>query len=286
MFKPRQSEFDSRNDRLLLRHVYFKSDESSEFNNFDRSESFVDNSLIFDEIGQRAIILQSKSANNRVQQFKQPPLFDELSQRASILQTRNVHNSDQFKQLSKTFSDTESTDSELVDIIVEQPHPVKHHAVVDGETSEFGSNDYELSSPSLFESLNTFSKESRSPADPCSDQKDSSISKSLSCQLSTTIWQDKVVLANHSSQAKEVSINDRLPDSSFVEQLSRRALSRINPMFSDNNPERDKYHLNLLQLSLHVIHQLHKFSHSVIISSSESPFDWIGPYRKVMSCTV
>jgi hypothetical protein len=101
---------------------------------------------------------------------------------------------------------------------------VQHHDVVDGETSEFGSNDYELWSPSLFESSNTFSKESRSPADPCSDQSDSSISKSLSCQPSTTTWQDKLVLANHSRQAKEVSIKDRPPDLSFVEQLSRRGL--------------------------------------------------------------
>jgi hypothetical protein len=241
----------------------------------------VDNSLLFDEIGQRAIILQAKFANNRVQQFKQPPLFDELSQRASILQTRYVHYSDQFKQLSKTFSDTESTDSELVDIIVEQPHPMQHHDVVDEQISEFESNGYELWSSSLFESSNTLSKESRSPPDPCSDKKGSSISKSLSCQPSTTTWQDKLVLANHSSQAKEVSIKDRPPDLCFVEQLSRRAFSRINPMFSDNNPERDKYLLNLLQLSLQVIHQL-----QIIISLSEGPFDWIGPYRKVESCTV
>jgi hypothetical protein len=85
MFKCKQSEFESRADRLLLRHVYFKSNESSEFDNFDGIEVFVDNSLLFDELGQRAVILQSKFVSIRVQQFKQPPLFDELSQRASIL---------------------------------------------------------------------------------------------------------------------------------------------------------------------------------------------------------
>jgi hypothetical protein len=213
--------------------LYFKSDESSEFDTFDGAEVFVDNSLLFDEIGQRAIILQSKFADSRVQQFKQPPFLDELSQRASILHSKYVHNCDQFKQLSKTFSDTESTDSELVDIIVEQPHPVQHHDVVEGQISEFVSSDYELWSPSLFESSNTLSKESRSPADPCSGPRDSSISQFLSCQLSKTTWQDKLVLANHSRQAKEVSIKDRPPDLSFFEQLSRRAFSRINPMFSD-----------------------------------------------------
>jgi hypothetical protein len=91
MPQPRQSEFDSRADRLLLRHVYFKSDESSEFDNFEGSEIFVDNSLLFDEIRQRAIILQSKFVSSRIQQFKQPPLFDELSQRASLLHSRYVH---------------------------------------------------------------------------------------------------------------------------------------------------------------------------------------------------
>jgi hypothetical protein len=208
----------------------------------------VDNSLLFDEIGQRAIILQSKFVSNRVQQFKQPPVFDELSQRASILQKRYVHKSDQVKQLSKTFSDTESTDGELVDNIVEQSHPVQHHDVVDGETSEFVSNDYELWSPSLFESSNTLSKGSRSPADPCSIQRGSS--KSLSCQLSKTTWQDKLVLANHSSQAKEVSIKDRPPDLSSVEQLSRRTFSCMNLMFTENNPERDMYLFRLLQLRI------------------------------------
>jgi hypothetical protein len=158
-----------------------KSDESSEFDNFDGIEIFVDNSLLFDEIGQRAIILQAKFANNRVQQFKQPPLLDELSQRASILQSRNV-NTTVLKQPLSTFSETES---ELVDIIVEQPHPVKHHDVVDRQISKFESSDYELWSPSLFESSNTLSKESRSPADPCSDPRDSSISKSLSCKPSS-----------------------------------------------------------------------------------------------------
>jgi hypothetical protein len=155
MFKSKQSEFDSRADRLLLRHVYFKSDESSEFDNFDGIEVFVDNSLLFDEIGQRAIILQAKFATNRVQEFKQPPLYDELSQRASKLQTRLVSTRDHFKQPLLSFGET---DSELVHIIVEQPHSLQHHAVVDEQTSEFESSDYELWSPSLFESSNTFSK--------------------------------------------------------------------------------------------------------------------------------
>jgi hypothetical protein len=278
MPQARPSEFDSRADRLLLRHVYFKSDESSEFDNFDGIEIFVDNSLLFDEIGQRAIILQAKFANNRVQQFKQPPLLDELSQRASLLNPSFVCTREQFEQPLLTFSET---DSELVDIIVEQPHLVQHNDVVDEQTSEFESSDYELWSPSLFESSNTVSKESRSPADPCSDQRGSSISKSLSCQPSKATWQDKLVLANHSNQAKEVSIKDRPPDLSFVEQLSRRAFSRIDPMFSDNNPERDKYLLSILHLSIQVIHQL-----QVIIRSSKGPFDWIGPYRKVKPCTV
>jgi phosphopantetheinyl transferase len=65
-----------------------------------------------------------------------------------------------------------------------------------------------------------------------------------------------VVLANHSIQAKEVSINDRPPDLSFVEQLSRRSFSRINPMSSEKNTERDKYLLSLLQLRIQVIHKL------------------------------
>jgi hypothetical protein len=80
MSQSRPSEFDSRANRLLLRHVYFKRDEFTVFDTFDGSEVLVDNSLLFNEIGQRAIILQAKFANNRVQQFKQPPLFDELSQ--------------------------------------------------------------------------------------------------------------------------------------------------------------------------------------------------------------
>jgi hypothetical protein len=80
------------------------------------------------------------------------------------------------------------------------------------------------------------------------------------------------------SQAKEVCIKDRPLDLSFVEQLSRRALCRITPVFSDNNPERDKYLLSLLQLCLQFIHQL-----QIILSSSKSPFDWIGLYRKVKS---
>jgi hypothetical protein len=172
MFKPRQSEFDSRADRLLLRHVYFKSDESSVFDTFDGAEVFVDNSLLFDEIGQRAIILQAKFANNRVQQFKQPPLLDVLSQRASLLQPSFVSNRNHFKQPLFSFSET---DSELVDIIVEQPHPVQHHAVVDGETSEFVSSDYEFWSPKEpYESTNHETL-IVSPADPCSDQRDSSI---------------------------------------------------------------------------------------------------------------
>jgi hypothetical protein len=248
------------------------------FDTFDGAEVFVDNSLLFDEIGQRAIILQAKFANNRVQQFKQTPLLDELSQRASLLQPSFVCTREQFEQPLLTFVET---DSELVDIIVEQPHLVQHNDVVDEQTSEFESRDYELWSLSLFESSNTYAKESRSPADPCSGPRDSSISKSLSCKPSKTTWQDKLVLANHSNQAKEVSIKDRSPDLSFVEQLSRRGLSRINPMFSDNNPERDKYFLSLLQSILQVIHQL-----QVIMSSSEGPFDWIGPYRKVMPITV
>jgi hypothetical protein len=131
-----------------------------------------------------------------------------------------VSTRDQFKQPLLTFSEIHS---ELVDIIVEQPHPLQHHAVVDevisesGSTeSEFVSSDYVLWSPSLFESSNTLPKESRSPADPCSDQRDSSISKFLSCQPSTTTWQDKLVFTNHSRQAKEVSIKDRPLD------LSRR----------------------------------------------------------------
>jgi hypothetical protein len=266
MVKPRQIEFDIRADRLLLRHVYFKSDESSEFDNFDGIENFVDNSLLFAELGQRAIILQSKFVSNRVQQFKQPPLFDELCQRASILQSRNVNTTDRKQPLS-TFSET---DIELVDIIVEQPHPPQHHAVVDEQTSEFVCSGYELWSPSLIESSNTLSKESRSPADPCSDQKDSSISKALSCQSSTTTCQDKLVLANHSRQAKEVSIKDRPPDLSSVEQLSLRALCRINPIFSDNNPERDKYLLSLMQLSLQFIHQLQVIERSLRLDRSVS----------------
>jgi hypothetical protein len=204
--------------------VYFKSDESSEFDNFDGAEVFVDNSLLFDEIGQRAIILQAKFINNRVQQFKQPPLYDELAQRASILQTRYVHNSDQFKQPLLVFSET---DSELEDIIVEQPHPLQHYAVVDEVTSESESTGCEFWSPKEPDESTNHETLIVSPADPRSDQRDSSISKSLSCQPSNTTWQDKLVLANHSRQAKEVSIKDRPPDLRFVEQLSRRALCRI-----------------------------------------------------------
>jgi hypothetical protein len=66
MFKCKQSEFDCRADRRLLRHVYFKIEERTEFDNFDGIEIFVDNSLLFDEYGQRAIILQPKFVNNRV----------------------------------------------------------------------------------------------------------------------------------------------------------------------------------------------------------------------------
>jgi hypothetical protein len=152
MPQPRQSEFDSRADRLLLRHVYFKSNESSEFDNFDGSEIFVDNSLLFDELGQRAIILQAKFANNRVQQFKQPPLLDELSQRASLLQPSFVSNRDKFEQHLLTFVET---DSELEDLIVEQPHPLQHFAVVDEVTSESESTGCEFWSPRSLMSLPT-----------------------------------------------------------------------------------------------------------------------------------
>jgi hypothetical protein len=49
-----------------------------------------------------------------------------------------------------------------------------------------------------------------------------------------------LILANHFSQAKEVSIKDKQPDLSFVEQLSLSGLCHITLVFSDNNPERDK----------------------------------------------
>jgi hypothetical protein len=137
-----------------------------------------------------------------------------------------------------------------VDIIDEQPHPLQHHAVVDEVTSELETTGCEFWSPKEPNEFTDHETIIGSSSRSCSDSRDSSKSQSLSCKPSTTTWQDKLVIANHSNQAKEVSIKDRPPDLSFVEQLSRQALRRINSMFSDNNPERDKYLLSLMQMSL------------------------------------
>jgi hypothetical protein len=69
MFKCKQNELDFRADRLQLRHVNFKSDERTEFDNFDGIKIIVDNSLLFHELGQRANKLQSKFVSSRIQQF-------------------------------------------------------------------------------------------------------------------------------------------------------------------------------------------------------------------------
>jgi hypothetical protein len=84
-----------------------------------------------------------------------------------------VHNSDQFKQPLLTFSET---GSELVDIFVEQPH----YAVVDEVTSESESTGYEFWSPKEPDESTNHETLIVSPSDPWSDQRDSSISKSLS----------------------------------------------------------------------------------------------------------